>query len=73
VGEINRRLLVEECLSIIQEIHKISAPEQVKAREENTELLEIFFTYERFMKKDLDELLRLARELSAELHRINNL
>ena len=70
MGEINRRLLVEECLSIIQEIHKISAPEQVKAREENTELLEIFFTYERFMKKDLDELLKLSRELSTELHRI---
>ena len=70
MGEINRRMLVEECLSIIQEIHKIKAPEQVKAREENTELLEIFFTYERFMKKDLDELLKLSRELSVELHRI---
>ena len=45
-------------------------PEQVKAREENTELLDIFFTYERFMKKDLDELLKLSRELSAELHSI---
>ena len=68
--EINRRLLAEECLSIIQEIHKIKAPEQVKAREENTELLDIFFTYERFMKQDLDELLKLSRELRVELHRI---
>jgi len=70
VGEINKRLLAEECLKIIQEIHKVATPEQVKAREENTELLDIFFTYERFMKKDLDELLKLSRELSAELHRI---
>ena len=70
MGEINKRLLAEECLKIIQEIHKVATPGQVKAREENTELLDIFFTYERFMKKDLDELLKLSRELSAELHRI---
>ena len=70
MGKINKRLLAEECLKIIQEIHKVATPEQVKTREENTELLDIFFTYERFMKKDLDELLKLSRELSAELHRI---
>ena len=70
MGEINKRLLAEECLKIIQEIHKVATPGQVKAREENTELLDIFFTYERFMKKDLDELLKLSRELSAELHSI---
>ena len=70
MGEINKRLLVEECLKIIQEIHKVATPEQVKVKEENTELLEIFFTYDRFMKKDLDELLKLSRELSAELHSI---
>jgi len=68
VGEINKRLLVEECLTIIREIHKIAAPEQI--REENTELLEIFFTYARLMKKDLDELLDLSIELRAELDRI---
>ena len=56
MGEINKRLLAEECLKIIQEIHKVATPGQVKAREENTELLDIFFTYERFMKKDLDEI-----------------
>ena len=72
MGEINKRLLAEECLKIIQEIHKVATPEQVKAREENTELLDIFFTYERFMKKDLDELLKLSRELSAELHSIKS-
>ena len=68
MGEINKRLLVEECLTIIREIHKIAAPEQI--REENTELLEIFFTYARLMKKDLDELLDLSIELRAELDRI---
>ena len=68
MGEINKRLLVEECLTIIREIHKIAAPEQI--REENTELLEIFFTYARFMKKDLDELLELSIELRTELDRI---
>ena len=68
MGEINKRLLVEECLTIIRKIHKIAAPEQI--REENTELLEIFFTYARFMKKDLDELLDLSIELRAELDRI---
>ena len=70
MGEINKRLLAEECLKIIQEIHKVATPEQVKAREENTELLEIFFTYARFMKKDLDELLELSIELRTELDRI---
>ena len=70
MGEINKRLLAEECLKIIQEIHKVATPKQVKAREENTELLDIFFTYERCMKKDLDELIKLSRELSAELHSI---
>ena len=68
MGEINKRLLVEECLTIIRKIHKIAAPEQI--REENTELLEIFFTYARLMKKDLDELLDLSIELRAELDRI---
>ena len=69
--EINKRLLVDECLTIIRKIHKIATPEQIK--EENTELLEIFFTYEKFMKKDLDELLKLSKELRAELDRIKNL
>ena len=50
---------------------RYSTPEQIK--EENTELLEIFFTYEKFMKKDLDELLKLSKELRAELDRIKNL
>ena len=70
MGEINKRLLVEECLNIIQEIHKVATPEQVKVKEENTELLEIFFTYDRFMKKDLNELQKLSTELRTELHRI---
>ena len=69
--EINKRLLVDECLTIIRKIHKISTPEQIK--EENTELLEIFFTYEKFMKKDLDELLKLSKKLRTELDRIKNL
>ena len=68
MGEINKRLLADECLAIIREINKIAEPEQIK--EENTELLEIFFMYERFMKKDLDELLRLSTELKDELDRI---
>ena len=65
---IDKRLLTEECLTIIRKIHKIRAPEEIK--EENTELLEIFFTYDRFMKKDLNELQKLSTELRTELHRI---
>ena len=69
--EINKRLVVDECLTIIRKIHKIATLEQIK--EENTELLEIFFTYEKFMKKDLDELLKLSKKLRTELDRIKNL
>ena len=59
---IDKRLLVEECLTII---HKIRAPEEIK--EENTEILQRFSTYAQLMEKDLDELAKLSKELRAEL------
>ena len=62
---IDKRLLVEECLTIIREIHKIRAPEEIK--EENIEILQRFNTYAQFMEKDLDELVKLSKELKAEL------
>ena len=62
---IDKRLLVEECLTIIREIHKIRAPEEIK--EENIEILQRFSTYAQFMEKDLDELVKLSKELRAEL------
>ena len=62
---IDKRLLVEECLTIIRKIHKIRAPEEIK--EENTEILQRFSTYAQFMEKDLDELVKLSKELRAEL------
>ena len=62
---IDKRLLVEECLTIIREIHKIRAPEEIK--EENIEILQRFNTYAQFMEKDLDELVKLSKELRAEL------
>ena len=62
---IDKRLLVEECLTIILKIHKIRAPEEIK--EENTDLQQRFSIYAQFMKKDLDELIKLSRELKAEL------
>ena len=62
---IDKRLLVEECLTIIHKIHKIRAPEEIK--EENTEILQRFSTYAQLMEKDLDELAKLSKELRAEL------
>jgi len=62
---IDKRLLVEECLTIIRKIHKIRTPEEIK--EENTEILQRFSTYAQFMEKDLDELVKLSKELRAEL------
>ena len=62
---IDKRLLVEECLTIIRKIHKIRAPEEIK--EENTEILQRFSTYAQLMEKDLDELVKLSKELRAEL------
>ena len=62
---IDKRLLVEECLTIIREIHKIRAPEEIK--EENIEILQRFSIYAQFMEKDLDELVKLSKELRAEL------
>ena len=62
---IDKRLLVEECLTIIREIHKIRAPEEIK--EENIEILQRFRTYAQLMEKDLDELVKLSKELKAEL------
>ena len=62
---IDKRLLVEECLTIIRKIHKIRAPEEIK--EENIEILQRFNTYAQFMEKDLDELVKLSKELRAEL------
>ena len=62
---IDKRLLVEECLTIIHKIHKIRAPEEIK--EENTEILQKFSTYAQFMEKDLDELVKLSKELKAQL------
>ena len=62
---IDKSLLVEECLTIILKIHKIRAPEEIK--EENTDLQQRFSIYAQFMKKDLDELIKLSRELKAEL------
>ena len=62
---IDKRILVEECLTIILKIHKIRAPEEIK--EENTDLQQRFSIYAQFMKKDLDELIKLSRELKAEL------
>ena len=62
---IDKRLLVEECLIIIRKIHIIRAPEEIK--EENTELLQRFSTYAQFMEKDLDELVKLSKELRAQL------
>ena len=62
---IDKRLLVEECLTIIRKIHKIKAPEEIK--EENIEILQRFSTYAKFMDKDLDELVKLSKELKAEL------
>ena len=62
---IDKRLLVEECLTIIHKIHKIRAPEEIK--EENTEILQKFSTYAQFMEKDLDELVKLSMELRAQL------
>ena len=63
---IDKRLLVEECLTIIRKIHKIRAPEEIK--EENIEILQRFNTYAQFMEKDLDELVKLSKELRAELN-----
>ena len=48
---IDKRLLVEECLTIILKIHKIRAPEEIK--EENTDLQQRFSIYAQFMEKDL--------------------
>jgi len=62
---IDKRLLVEECLTIIRKIHKIRTPEEIK--EENIEILQRFSTYAQFMEKDLDELVKLSKELKAEL------
>ena len=62
---IDKRLLVDECLTIIRKINKIRAPEEIK--EENTEILQRFSTYAQFMEKDLDELVKLSKELRAEL------
>ena len=62
---IDKRLLVEECLTIIRKIHKIRAPEEIK--EENIEILQRFSIYSQFMEKDLDELVKLSKELRAEL------
>ena len=62
---IDKRLLVEECLTIIGKIHKIRAPEEIK--EENIEILQRFSIYAQFMEKDLDELVKLSKELRAEL------
>ena len=62
---IDKRLLVEECLTIILKIHKIRVPEEIK--EENTDLLQRFNMYAQFMEKDLDELVKLSKELRAEL------
>ena len=62
---IDKRLLVEECLTIIRKIHKIRAPEEIK--EENIEILQRFNTYALFMEKDLDELVKLSKELRAQL------
>ena len=62
---IDKRLLVEECLTIIRKIQKIRAPEEIK--EENIEILQRFSIYAQFMEKDLDELVKLSKELRAEL------
>ena len=62
---IDKRLLVEECLTLIRKIHKIRAPEEIK--EENIEILQRFSTYAQFMEKDIDELVKLSNELRAEL------
>ena len=62
---IDKRLLVEECLTIILKIHKIRAPEEIK--EKNTDLQQRFSIYAQFMEKDLDELVKLSKELRAEL------
>ena len=62
---IDKRLLVEECLTIILKIHKIRAPKEIK--EENTDLQQRFSIYAQFMEKDLDELVKLSKELRAEL------
>ena len=61
---IDKRLLVEECLTIILKIHKIRAPQEI---EENTDLQQRFSFYAQFMEKDLDELVKLSKELKAEL------
>ena len=66
---IDKRLLTEECLTIIRKIHKIRAPEEIK--EENTELLQRFSIYAGFMEKDQKELVRLSMELRAELDKIS--
>ena len=62
---IDKRLLVEECLTIIRKIHKIRAPAEIK--EENIEILQKFSTYAQFMEKDLDELVKLSKELRTQL------
>ena len=62
---IDKRLLVEECLTIISKIRKIRAQEEIK--EENIEILQRFSIYAQFMEKDLDELVKLSKELRAEL------
>ena len=62
---IEKRLLVEECLTIIHKIHKIRAPEEIK--EENIEILQRFSTYAQFMEKVIDELVKLSKELRGEL------
>ena len=62
---IDKRLLVEECLTIILKNHKIKAPQEIK--EENTDLQQRFSIYAQFMEKDLDEPVKLSKELRAEL------
>ena len=70
---IDKQKLAEECLTIIKEIHEIGQrritllPEDNLAKELNRELLHSFPTYARFMEKDLDELVKLSKELRAKL------
>ncbi|GIS74376.1 MAG: hypothetical protein CM1200mP12_00950 [Gammaproteobacteria bacterium] len=58
---IDKRLLVEECLTIILKFKKFRAPEEIK--EENIKIPRGSKIYAQFMEKDLESLLNYLRNL----------
>ncbi len=65
---IDKRLLVDECLEIIHQIHKAAPPERIK--EQDIEYIQKLNTYVQLMKKDLSELDKIYKQLGTELENI---